>query len=479
MTLTVEQLRCPPRYGTAPNLDRRTIGHEIEAHHVLLHQGRHRFAQWQRYVSDVSGELDDNGLRRYLTCVVIVPRQQGKTTWVQAKLTHSTRRSPGRSAIYGAQHRDAAKYKLLDEFADGVLAVNPLYRNAYRPRRSNGSEHIRWIDAAAARSIILIIASNDKAGHSLTKVDDAVLDEAYAHRDLTIVNGVMPTLTHAEDPQLTVVSTVGEGDDGLLQHYQEIGQASLTDPDTTVAYFEWSADDDADRDDEAVWWQVMPGLGELVTVDRIRAMRESMAAAEFDRAYLCRRPRMVDTSDVDLEAFADCYRPDTVPARPIVLAVDLALDRSHATIAAAGPIEDRVAVAIERRPGTSWVVDELQRLVANGGIAAIYADRRAGCGGIIDTAAGRGLSIGDIQSADLVSHIGTTVDELAARRLEHTGHPALTEAVQAAKKRPLGDAFAWSKMATPVDIAPLNAMCLAVGASRRLFPMGRVDGRIT
>jgi hypothetical protein len=58
------------------------------------------------------------------------------------------------------------------------------------------------------------------------------------------------------------------------------------------------------------------------------------------------------------------------------------------------------------------------------------------------------------QFYDLVDH----------EKLRHLGTKDLTAAVRGAVKRPLGDAWAWTRTKSPVDITPLVAATLAVGA---------------
>lgn len=480
--LTLERLACPPQFGTDRNLDLATDGAAVEVVHATLFPGQ-RQHPWQRFVADVSGERNpETGRRRYFTRVVIIPRQQGKTTLVQAHLTHSSRSGPNRNTVYVAQTRLDAKFKIIDEFADGVLAPNPLLRNRYKATRSNGSEKIRWTDPAALRSMITIVATNDTAGHGLTKVDEVVLDEAWSHRDMTIINSLVPTTAAADDPQAGIYSTVGDGADGLLQHYEEIGRASLLDPHTSVCFFMWAAGADVDRDDPAARYQYMPALGRSVTTERIQQFRDMMGAAEFDRGFLNRRPTLSASTDLDLQAFADCAAIGVQPEPPLMVAVEISIDRLHTTIAAAGRCVvddlDVIGVVIDRRPGTAWAVPAIEALHASRKVERFLADTQSGAGGIIADCAARGIHIEDISTGDLVSYNGVTIDELAARGIRHADQPALNDAVAGIRKRPIGNAFAWSKLASKNDPSPWCAASVAVGAHRRMFPPGVAVQRI-
>jgi hypothetical protein len=54
-------------------------------------------------------------------------------------------------------------------------------------------------------------------------------------------------------------------------------------------------------------------------------------------------------------------------------------------------------------------------------------------------------------------------DAVDQRTLRHLGTLEMTTALRGAVKRPLGDAWAWSRKSSSVDICPLVAATLAVG----------------
>lgn len=433
---------------------------------------------WQRYVADVAGELDDNGLRRYDTVVIIVPRQNGKTTLIEPHLlTVSTRPDATgaptrRIALYLAQDRQLAREKLIVELEGERMSRNLAYRGNYTVRRSNGSERITWTNRPGR---IMVQASTNDAGHSLT-VDDVVLDEAWAHRDLSIVNGVQPTMQTRPDPQLWVVSTPGDGDDGLLQHYQELGEASLSDPDTRIAYFEWSATSSDDRADPAVWRRVMPALGITITEDRIRSYLSTTPPAEFDRAYLARRPAVDTVAALSIADWWACAHPDpdtVAPTGPLVAAFDVNLDRTYTTLAVAGAFDGRTGVVVLREPGTAWVPGALLELAHRPGITlhAVVADRRSGTGGIIDACLLRGLPAHELGTGDVASATGTMVDVLAEQMLWHASQTVLDDAVTGSRRRPLGEAWAYAKQQATTDSAPIIAATYAVAGYRSRFPV--------
>lgn len=424
----------------------------------------------QRYITDVALEVDPvTGRLWYDTVVLVIPRQNGKTTTIEPTLVHRARRAPDSDVVYTAQDRQMSRRRLLDELADKRLARCRPLAGHWKVRRSNGSESIRWGNG----SQITTVAATDDAGHGLT-TRLAVLDEAFAHRDLTMITALEPTMITIPDPQLWVVSTIGDGSDGLLQHYQDLGFASLSDPDTRICYFEWSALEDDDRHDPEVHRRVIPALGRTIDLDRIAARARQLPPEEFDRSYLCRRTTADLTSKIPPDRWAAARRPaDHVPVGPFTVAAAVAADRSYTSIAVAGngTSPGSVAVAIDRRPGVSWAGAELRRLAELHGIAHGWADRRGGSGAVLDLARAHGFPIDDMTTSDVVSACGTFYDLALDELLEVAAHPDLDLAAPLAATRPLGDTWAWSMRDSPVPVDPLIAATYAVGLHRVRWPL--------
>jgi hypothetical protein len=66
-----------------------------------------------------------------------------------------------------------------------------------------------------------------------------------------------------------------------------------------------------------------------------------------------------------------------------------------------------------------------------------------------------------INTRDVVAACGAFYDAAMADTLRHPDQPVLNEALAAARKRPLGDAWAWHRKDTATDITPLVAVTFA------------------
>lgn len=460
----------PPRFGTPRNYTRATLGPSWCKWHELL-TGK-PVVGWQQYVADVAGEVDERGLLFYDTVVLIVGRQNGKTTLVESKNTGKAWRRDLALIVYGAQDRAAARLKILDDYEARHLSRVPMLRGRYNPVRSNGREGIDWCNG----SKLIIVAKTDTAGHGLSDVDDVTIDEAFSHTDLTIPTALEPTMLVNTDPQLWVASTVGDGTDGLLMHYQELGVASLTDPETRIAYFEWSAPDDVDVLDRAVWRATIPSLEPYGFLTERAVARLAHDRPMFARTMLGIRPAGVDDQVIDRDVWAR-QRVDNLDdlQAPFVAAFATHHMRTSASIAVVGRRPaGGLGVAVTHRPGVAWLIPAMKALKTEHkrALVEVWADRRAGDGVHIDRARAGGLYVDELQPADFTTAAQTLLDLLGepgpdTGDLWHIGQVELDAAVAGARKRPLGESFAWSRLHSKGDVTPLAAATLAVWAYQR------------
>jgi len=246
---------------------------------------------WQQYVADVIGEVDPvTGLLVYQEMGLTVPRQSGKSTWVEAKATHRCTATkffgPRQHVVYTAQTRQKAREKWEEDFVADLEASRD-FRGRIGVHKGNGQEHIRF----ANRSRWGLEASTEKAGHGGT-LDEAYLDESFAHTDFRLEQAFGPAMITRLNKLLAWISTAGWVDGSpYLREKVDLGRlVALEGRQHGIAYFEWSAPEDADPGDPAVWWSCMPALGWTITEDAIRVeyekARDGGKLNEFRRAYL-------------------------------------------------------------------------------------------------------------------------------------------------------------------------------------------------
>jgi hypothetical protein len=455
--MTALAVDCPPLYATRRDPSRETLGGELAD---VAEQLGTPFMPWQRQVADVAMETDPaTGLLAYDEVDLTTPRQSGKTTLELGVLVHRCRRWARSRALYAAQSRLHARKKWEYEHVE-ALQRSP-FAGEFGVRYQRGDEAIRWNNG----SLHGITAPGETAGHSEV-LDLAVVDEAWAHEDARLEQGLSPTMVTRPQPQLWVVSTAGTVRSAYLRGKVDQGRARVAaGRRSTVAYFEWSAPEGADPDDPATWWACMPALGHTVTEARIAAEYERLSLDDFCRAYLNWWPGAIPNdwqviAEAPWRALADA---DSAMVDPVAFAADVTPERSHAAIGAAGRRGDGLehVEVVDHRPGTGWVVGRLVELAGKWSPCAIVVDDTGPAGSLVAPLEEAGLEVVRPTARARAAADGGFYDAVAERSLRYVPRPALDAAVAGAQQRPLGDAWAWARKGLSTDITPLVAVSLA------------------
>jgi phage terminase large subunit-like protein len=304
---------CPPQVATERDPSRPTLGGRVAQ---VAEQLGTPLMPWQRLVADVALEVDpETGRLAYREVDLTVPRQQGKTTLELAVMVDRARAWARSRILYSAQDRIHARSKWEDEHV-ATLQRSPM-AGEFTVRYQRGDEAIRWRNGSRHG----ITAPNEKAGHSEV-LDLAMVDEAWAHEDASLEQGVSPTMITRPQPQLWVVSTAGTRRSGYLRGKVERGRARVAaGRPGRVAYFEWAAPLDSDPADPATWRACMPALGHTITEATIADEFDRLELAEFCRAYLNWWPSDVpdDWQVIAREVWAALADPGSRMVDPVAL----------------------------------------------------------------------------------------------------------------------------------------------------------------
>lgn len=493
-------LSCIPRWGTMRNFDHKTLGGRVARIAAMFGTP---FMPWQRYVADVALEIDPyTGLFVYRGVDLLVPRQSGKTSLMLPVAVHRGMAWQKQRIIYGAQTGTAAREKWEDDQLP-LLNDSPL-KGKYRVRRANGREAIIWL---ATRSIHGLTTNAEKASHGKT-LHLALLDEYFAQVDYRQDGAVGPAMITVPMAQKWRFSTAGTSKSVPLNAMRKVGREAIEDGrPTTIAFFDWTAADGADRADPATWRSCMPALcpapvrgvcrcsrvwRHTVVESAIAAELESKSEslADFDRPYL-NITREDDEVDVDpnvppIEAW-NLLANALAPGGPIVAgAIDITPLRDHAAISIAGEGPDGLVrlVCIEHAPGTEWLLRKILEIHGKLGPVAWVLDEKSQANTLIQALAQENIHRMGTEPArghlwiPTVSEYSAACGDLAARivagRVVHPGQDALTAALLGARTRPLGDgSWGWGRKVGAADISPLVAHTLALAGYEKFKHLGR------
>jgi len=262
--------------------------------------------------------------------------------------------------------------------------------------------------------------------------------------------------------QLWLTSTMGTEESVFWNELVDDGRARVeADERHGVAYFEWSASDDDDPDDPETWWRCMPALGHTVDESTIQADHDTLDPAEFARAYLNRRAGR-GRPVIDALTWQGCREPYSQVAGLPCFALDVTPDRAAAAIAVSGWRDDRRRhiEVVDHRPSTEWVVDRLRELERRWHPLPVVLDPASPAGSLLLELAAAGVATTVVNTREYGQACGAFFDAVVAGAVAHLDQPVLNTAVAAARKRVLGDSYAWARK-TGGDISPLVAVTLA------------------
>lgn len=430
---------------------------------------------WQRYVADVAFEVGDDGCLAYREVRVTVPRQSGKSTLVLPvvllRAFAADLLGGPQKMLYSAQTRQDAKVKWLDDYVARINAARFL-AGRYEVRLANGDEHVRF----QSGSKFGIVATTEKAAHGQT-LDLAVQDEAFALVDDRMDQAFRPAMITRRQAQFWIVSTAGHAGSVYLKRKVDEGRAAVeADTGSGVAYFEWSADDDADPADPRTWWSCMPALGHTVTEDAIATEFAGMDLPQFRRAYLNQWTEEIADSIIPLSWWRDRAVEGVAMTEPPVFALDVSPARDRVSVVACGQstagvpqlelvhygsttdgVPELVADLMGRHKGRALVVDEA------GPAGSLLPDlRAAGLEPVVCTARG------------MVQACGVLHDAARDGGFVHLGDPIVEGALRASATRLLGDAWAWKRRTSSGDITPLVAFTLAFWGHATADPVSEI-----
>ena len=454
--MTSSRPPCSPRWATPRSPERQTLG---AAGTRIAEQLGKSLMPWQQQVLDVALEQrPDTGKLAYREVVLTVPRQSGKTTLLLVLILLRALSEPRQNIRYTAQTGMDARKKWQDDWLPDLKASR--FSSLFRTRQTNGHEALLFNNG----SIQGLLATTEKSGHG-TSLDLGIMDEAFAHADARLEQAIKPAMITRSQPQIWVVSTAGTPDKSpyLLEKVERgraLAEQKVTD---STAYFEWSAPDEADPADPETWWGCMPALGITTPVEAVAADFTSMELNEFERAYLNRWKSSVLDPVIPLSAWNALVDEDSeLDGRP-VFSFDVTPDRSSASIAVAGPRTDgRTHVeVVEHADGASWVPQRLSELANKYRPRAVVCDPMGPAGALLVECASLGIKIETVNATEHGQACGLLYDAVFKDSIRHRGDPLLVVALDGAVKRPLGDAWAWSRKNSAVDLSPLVAATLA------------------
>lgn len=417
---------------------------------------------WQRDVVLDAMSHDPHTDAWHLPRVAVsVPRQNGKGAIIEAiELAFLLGAFPGAELLIHSAHEYKTAQNAFQRIQSYFQTVPVLMRLVDEGRVKIGVSTAREFITVDGRTL-KFLARSKGSGRGFS-ADLLVLDEAQELSE-DVFAAILPTVSARPNPQIWLFGTPpSEAMNGEV--FKRFRDTAFTGNDTRLAYFEWSAAEEDDFSDPAVWAKANPAQGVRISESAIRDEFNIM-----DEETFCRERLGMWSAAASKAVFRfgvwEALASETDPTGRVAFAVDVSPDRSRASIGVAGWLDDgeRFSVqVVDNRNGTGWVVQRLVELTSRHPAVSVVVDAGGPAASLIPAlqkARIRRLNL--VQARDVAKATGAFYDAVVQQTLAHPDQPVLNEAVAVARKRPLGDAWAWHRKDPVYDITPLVAVTLA------------------
>jgi phage terminase large subunit-like protein len=454
---------------------------------------------WQQWAAVHLGELLPDGRPRFRVVLILAGRQNGKTRIGRALLSYwlSVERVP---LVLGTSTDRKYAKRAWSQVCE-LYRTNPHLTGELGPqavRLTLGEETLTTTHGAE----YIFAANNGNAARSTT-LHRWLCDELREHTSWDCWSSATNAQNAVPDAQVVVLTNQCDASGVVLDalrgaalEYIGTGQG-----DYRLGLLEWSAPDGANPTSMAALAQSNPFLGTRIDHDTLRgaALRAKAAGGEelaaFRTEVLCQRVHQLDPA-LDPDRWAACGTDEPIQLsehrQRTALCLDVSLDGTHATLAAAAVIEGTVHLeVIEAWSGfgcTAAVRADLPRLVARirpralgwfpaGPAAAVAADIRVPTGR--RTWAPAGTAVEELKG-EIASVTMGFAELVATGQVRHPRDPMLDQQTAAAQKLHRGDTWVYTRKGRiPVDgvYAAAGAAHLARTLPPPLPPLEVVTGR--
>lgn len=215
--------------------------------------------------------------------------------------------------------------------------------------------------------------------------------------------------------------------------------------------------------DPANWAIANPAYPHRIPHDFLDEQLRLLGPSLFAREHLGVWDPEPDASSsaIPADAWARCARPEAKRGEPKAHVIDAAPDGASAAIATSDGL---TCAVLEHGPGTHWVGVRLIQL----GITRVWLDPKSPAGALIQSLENAGITVDKVTAEQHAQACGAfltavtfTPDPGEPLQFQHLDQPVLNDAVAGAARRPYGQAWAWDRTRTSVDICPLVAVTIA------------------
>ena len=438
---------------------------------------------WQRWLLIHALELNPDGSYRFRTVLVLVARQNGKST-VMLVLALWMMYVEGAPLVIGtAQNLDISEelWSTAVQMAESVSELAELIQHV---DKTNGKKALRLVSGERYK----VAAASRRGGRGLSG-DLVLLDELREHQTWDAWSAVTKTTMARRYAQVWAASNAGDVLSIVLRHLQAVAHKLLGWPDgedgfpslalsedaeldESLGLFEWSAKPGRGVWDREGWQEANPALGHTITERAIRAAITSDPEHTVRTEVLCQYVDRASTGPFPTGAWGRCAVETVEPdfTQPVSYGVDMSHDRTWVHVAVAfwdTTGRKRVELAASR-VGSDWVVPWLTSPDRRVPVTrVVFQSRGAPISSLTELFTDAGLPVTPWGGRDLPGWHGLFFDLVVPAdgvpKFTHGNQPVLDRAANTAVVKALGDGWVVDRRGSVGDVSPLIAAIAAVG----------------
>lgn len=425
--------------------------------------------------------LREDGKFSAFETAVVESRQNGKGAIFETRELAGVFLLEEELMIHSA-HEYATSLEAFYRMQTLLEANDELWKRVRKVRNAHGEQGFDFIGGARIRYRTRTRGGGRGFSCDFLGLDEAMFLPEFAH------SALMPTLSARPNPQVFLAGSAV--DQEVHEHgivLARMRERGLKGDDPSLAYFEWSLDYDHPDEvpeevamDEDAWAQSNPALGVRISAEHVAKEQRSMSPRNFavERLSVGDWPATDGSASsvISAELWASLTDRDSVPLDPVFLAFDVTPDRSRASIGIASTRSDGMfhVEVIENQEGTGWIVPRVASIVAKHAPSAVVCDASGPAASLLPDFLKAGIFVDALSAKDHTAACGVFFDAVQQATLRHLGSAELISAVRGASTRDLGEAWAWSRKNSSVDISPLVVVTLALGQVAKRIGTGWV-----
>lgn len=427
-----------------------------------------KLLNWQKQILYRWMALDDNGKWANPDCGLLVPRQNGKSELLIARIIGGMV-FLGEAIVYTAQSDNTVqeiKRRVQRFFYDAEEEIRDMLTDEF-------DSEPKSLDYVELRNRGRCVFRTRTRTNGLGSTNDTLLlDEDQEETDAQ-QEALLPTIAAGKSQNHQTIRagtppTAGSSGTVFIRMRRNVIEGKSTD----VCWQEWSVESITDQQDEEAWYQTNPSLGYFLMKTAVKKEADQMATDSFNKMRLGWIAGVESQRAITDEQWQPlAIKKVVLPPQPnLVYAVKFAPDRSAVSLAV-GVLMPNGKVHVE-------IVERRQMSAGTGWIAAWLLERWRKCNKIIiDGAAGTQLLVEELVRSEkkmskriLTPNVREAGAAYAAfytgveqQSLTHYDQPVLNVSIKTVKKRDIGrdGMFGYASMNNDIQSDPVEAAAFA------------------